>query len=399
MCTTSKLLGQLKVIEEMIASTDAEVINATEGGARVKGTSQMTLKEVMKKYCGKTYRFSDIIAYTSKRESRCDVDSIISELTLATKDLKKVIGVCSSGLKSNRVMSKEVEKNPEAFSKIRKFQEAMASNTRSSTKARELAYANYLLRDSMVKQDMLIVRRSLNVEWDETDIEKVKTRLARNRTVLLGAKEAALKLLPVYKETLGRLQRYQKAHLALENLPDRAGNHFRMELILEELGYCNDAIDEYNIELRTAGESRAVIDRLADCYNKKEQYDRAIACLEKLKKSRNEEKAVEERIEYLKGRIEACLKKANDQIETGEYINAIINARKYLKFYPESEEAKSIIRRGKIIRDEKVKYAQKESAMIHGLEGADETRRKEKEFADLMADSKKSTRPETAMVP
>ena len=48
----------------------------------------------------------------------------------------------------------------------------MAVNTSSSTKARELAYANHLLRDSMVKQDMLIVRRSLNVEWDESDIER-----------------------------------------------------------------------------------------------------------------------------------------------------------------------------------------------------------------------------------
>ena len=56
-CTSSKLLGQLKVLEEMIATTDAEVINATEGGARINGTSQMTLKEVMERYCDRTYGF------------------------------------------------------------------------------------------------------------------------------------------------------------------------------------------------------------------------------------------------------------------------------------------------------------------------------------------------------
>ena len=57
---------------------------------------------------------------------------------------------------------------------------------------------------------------------------------------------------------------------------------------------------------------------------------------------------------------------AKDEIERGDYANAIINARKYLRFFPESEKAKEIVRRGIMIRDEKVRAAQQESAWSMG---------------------------------
>lgn len=80
----------LRHFEKLISQTDRLCINATEGGAGIKGTKVMTLKEAISQYCIKEIDIKGIIDKSRREAEEPDLVSVIMAIKQMRKKLTRV---------------------------------------------------------------------------------------------------------------------------------------------------------------------------------------------------------------------------------------------------------------------------------------------------------------------
>lgn len=77
---------------EMVVRTDdeMEVINATEGGAKIKGTVQMSLKEVIDTYCNQSFEFEQTIRNMPSTFSKDQEKELLNKWDTSVKNLEEL---------------------------------------------------------------------------------------------------------------------------------------------------------------------------------------------------------------------------------------------------------------------------------------------------------------------
>jgi hypothetical protein len=89
--TDEVLYSYLKWLENVVeANNDRLYINATEGGAKIQGTSILTLKETIQKYCINDIGVEEIIKRIIKQDD-IDTTPLLNELEKIEKQLKEII--------------------------------------------------------------------------------------------------------------------------------------------------------------------------------------------------------------------------------------------------------------------------------------------------------------------
>lgn len=102
---------------------DADIIDATEGGAKIKGTRIIPIREVIEKYCNEAIDCRRIVEETEATITSDDCDAIYRYLITASEDLMKIRKLSRKALKS----SSALEKNINAGNRLTQYQNDLKS--------------------------------------------------------------------------------------------------------------------------------------------------------------------------------------------------------------------------------------------------------------------------------
>jgi Flp pilus assembly protein TadD len=183
------------------------VINATEGGARIKGALQYTLREAIEKYAKFNINKKRIKNYSGLVENSDKIiKAVIPLLDYEIDIMKEVAGNAKKGLKTVEEM-KKLNKGKENKEEI---QELLKQNKEHSVKAQEKAQKLPLLGLMIYHESRLIQNKELKVTGKIRHVLKnrddLEIRLNRNKIILTAAKKACEELIGLYKKTKQILQ-------------------------------------------------------------------------------------------------------------------------------------------------------------------------------------------------
>lgn len=186
------------------------IINATEGGVRLKGAEHMTLCSVEDKYCKKTLDKSEIENYFGLAD---DYEDLIDEMIPALKKdictLDQIIDNTTKGLKTATQLKKEGLEEKE-------LNKLLKENAKYSNAAHDAAKKNSLVGVAIFSASRAIHSREMNLEGKKNNIVKDRDallkRIERNELILNKAKDESTKLKKYYQKTLGLLKVYKSTN-------------------------------------------------------------------------------------------------------------------------------------------------------------------------------------------
>jgi hypothetical protein len=87
-----------------------EIVDATEGGARIEGTSLMTLKEVEQKYCDQPVEIKNKLIQKLNNYKFGKLNELVNDLTNKIDELKKITEIAEGGLREiDKLISGEAD--------------------------------------------------------------------------------------------------------------------------------------------------------------------------------------------------------------------------------------------------------------------------------------------------
>lgn len=116
--TDELLFTYLEQFERDIAATSVRVINATEGGARIRGAENMTLAEAIERWCGESIP-ADRLGYQKETVWRDEskLPAVRDELAARLEEVDKLLAVCREMLTLLEKL-KRLLRDPPAFNKL-----------------------------------------------------------------------------------------------------------------------------------------------------------------------------------------------------------------------------------------------------------------------------------------
>jgi hypothetical protein len=108
---TDRAFDQFRTFFELWISQypKREYVNATEGGAFIKGTKLMTLREVIDQYCQKTVDVQSIIREAQQSVQVSDMELVLEKLELRIKDTNAIIAEANRAIKRLKQLEKACE--------------------------------------------------------------------------------------------------------------------------------------------------------------------------------------------------------------------------------------------------------------------------------------------------
>ena len=155
--TSAALLTMLKHFEAKIAASRAEVINATEGGARIYGAGHMSFAEAAELYCREAFPIAGPIAAAAARAPSLDVEGFSREARFARRRAARARGLAHSGIRC-----------------IRRLVTALCENDRETMK-RDVAALDALYGEILSDRDLLCLLQAgmelslMQLRWPDTD--------------------------------------------------------------------------------------------------------------------------------------------------------------------------------------------------------------------------------------
>ena len=138
------------LIEEGIAANpDMCVIDATEGGALVRGTKIMTFAEAISKYCNKDFSIANAIAEAEDLftdEQKIALDKYIDDIPVKIRELSSDLRKSLSNYDEMYLMAKRRNLNKGRLSKILSDNDRLSNRINSSS---ILPYIEYLSQDAI----------------------------------------------------------------------------------------------------------------------------------------------------------------------------------------------------------------------------------------------------------
>jgi hypothetical protein len=291
---------------------DITVINATEGGARIPRTKQMSLSMALSQYATNEIDKSIIANYSGLKDDY--IEDIERAIKLIDKDieiLKNVINESEHGLKYNQELT-DIQNSKCKKSELEKI---MNNNAVHSNKANELADKVPLLKLHIYHASRAIQNRDLKVDGALNHLYEnrndLSTRIKRNRLILEQAAKSSKELIESYTTTKELLEKYLETrdNNLLESIPeyipslDDAEKYFSMgnwarpyldAMILNNQEILNKCIDMRNKKIKEIDEKNVENDMLIEynelVYNARNiglenhDYDRAFELLDEAEK-------------------------------------------------------------------------------------------------------------------
>lgn len=207
--TNYGLLSFITSFENIIkVFPNTNFINATEGGADIKGAKKITLKNVLDKYCKKKISKSHIKPLLSLLDEKQYIKDIEKALDFLKSDIdimKQIIIDADKGIES-------IKTARENFDYKKKLNKALADNEKYSTAAHLGAKKISLVAYSIYNESRKINSKDFMQGRTIEDVTSKKSvfnnRCKRNLLILKSAKQASIDLINLYKDAKFLLSRY-----------------------------------------------------------------------------------------------------------------------------------------------------------------------------------------------
>lgn len=155
--TSAALLTMLKHFEGKIAASPAEVINATEGGAKIYGAKHMSFHEAADEYCRERFPVSGPIAAAAAKAPSLNPEAFAREARFARRRAARARALAHSGIRC-----------------IRRLITALCENARESMR-RDVAALDALYGEILADRELLCLLQAgmelslMQLRWPDTD--------------------------------------------------------------------------------------------------------------------------------------------------------------------------------------------------------------------------------------
>ncbi len=203
--TDDLLFTYLEQFEKDIAGVAARVINATEGGAKIRGTEVLTLREATQRHCRQPI---DPARFAYRKSTKWRDPSRLGATREALKErieeLDGVIEVCDELL----VLLKELRgftNDPPRFNKRLIRVDELRSRIREESRAYQIV--NGVTQLSELRR--FTADRRLSAAETEP-VERAKRQIQRDREFLTGVRDGAIDVKAILSEALERITNAQE---------------------------------------------------------------------------------------------------------------------------------------------------------------------------------------------
>lgn len=211
--TDELLLTYLEQFEKDIAATNRRVINATEGGARIRGAQPMPLSQVIEQFCAAPIdprRFAYRESVQWRDESR--LAAAKAEIDARLGELEEMITLCHELL----VLLPELRglaDDPTRFN--RKLVRIDELRTRVQQNARPYRIVNAATQ--LLELRRFSADRRIGAA-DAPDAERARSQIARDIDFITGVRDGVRQVQPILREAAARLE-YPPFRIAADTNP------------------------------------------------------------------------------------------------------------------------------------------------------------------------------------
>ncbi|MBW2619339.1 MAG: tetratricopeptide repeat protein [Deltaproteobacteria bacterium] len=382
---------QLTHFERLIKDYPARVINATEGGARIEGAEQLSLAEVIERYCTQPCGSSGL---ENPLITDPQGDSLIDEVLPLIKNeaeiMRAVIHHTRPALATNQKMRRLVEKGSQEATATKRYRRLAKENDRHTLATQRAAERIPILVEAIFGA----YKSALGlVPDDEMDAEaRLDLGLTKNKTMLSSTRKAALHLIEAYEKTIDILDRYVTCRDALKKPQTDSDLLAEMAVILEEMGFAAEAGLNLRNALELTPEEPVYWEALGRLALKREKFKEVGECCERLERLPGEEEAARRLRQDLDVVLGGLLAETEDDFLEGNFAFPLLSARKYLGVRPDEAEVKEILNRAVRRRDEKIAQAETQAREFKKAMAGELGR--QKRYVELLEQSKTAGREE-----
>ena len=221
--TNAGLASFITAFERFIKlNPDTPVINATEGGAHIQGTTRMSLDRAMEKYCSDKINKTKAKPLLSNADDAWElIDESIPLLEKEIELLKKLMINSKRGMETADKISK-IKNNSEKQKE--KLISLLYKNDKCSKEAQSIVAKLPLVQLAIYGASRQIQHSKLNVDGSRDNFlsneDDAKIRIKRNKIILKAALDTAKKLKETYTASLNSLRRASKSRDLSELISD-----------------------------------------------------------------------------------------------------------------------------------------------------------------------------------
>lgn len=368
--SSERFITFLQDIERTISQNQRRFINATTSGLSIRGTEEMPLEECIEKYCRQVVN-PEAILNRAKQLEKVDFGSLIKDLEGKIDEIQESLKACLRGLSIIKSIKKKFNRgrlaSPLTGSLLREMEEV-------GGKFRAF-YDSFGWLRLYLSKDLSLIKREeyLRVETGGKNPAEI---LERDQLIFTsacrGLKELRGKIFNLSK----RLKAVESCRVRLESNPAEGRGHYRLAKVFGEIGLHGLAVEEYLKALELGQDPGRVYSELGRCYWHMEELTRARRCFEQAQEKAQDPKSFQKELEEVEERIDQWLKKAESYLQEGNWVNALLYARKVVRENPEWHPAQKIVERAKSLR----------SVKIDQMEAANESERAKREQKRRCAD-------------
>ncbi len=194
------LTTYLEQFEKDIAAVPQRVINATEGGARIRGAEVMTLREVAQRFCARSIdpeRFAE--GEVGPQRDEAPLAAARRELSRRIEELDGVIVLCEELIALLKEL-KGLTKDPARFNKRMARVDELRVKVQQESRAYEIVNAYSQLGELR----RYSADRRTNAQQID-DVERAKRQIARDLDFMRDIRDNAAEIKPVLEEALARM--------------------------------------------------------------------------------------------------------------------------------------------------------------------------------------------------
>ncbi|MEK6799138.1 MAG: 6-hydroxymethylpterin diphosphokinase MptE-like protein [Planctomycetota bacterium] len=196
------LFTYLEQFEKDVAAVDRRIINATEGGARIRGAAAMSLAETVERFCGREIE-PDRFAY---REATCwrndsHLPAALGEVNARRAELEEAEGVCEELLRLLDELSGLIHDPPKFNHTLIRVDELRTRVHHDTRPYRIVNAASQLAEFRRYTAD-----RRINAAAETDGADRARRQIARDVEFITGVRDGAREVKVILSEAADRLR-------------------------------------------------------------------------------------------------------------------------------------------------------------------------------------------------
>jgi len=341
--TIPAMVSYLQSFEKEIENSGRTVINATAEGLRIKGTRQMNLQEVIKEYCRSPHDIQRIIESRGMDE-KADLQGLLERLELKRGELKEQELICKSALKTNKELKRFLHRG---ISKGDRFQELLDKNYRLSSIVQGYCESCPILFNYLAFELYTISSDEYISDPDRKEEDALTVGIKRNHLILKADDKAIKDVLKILDQNIPLIKLLYEYRQIMSDSKEKLGSRV-LEIsakIWEKFNRNDQSVQVYLKALKEEkGKKSLYYLKAAESYQKLEKFHESKKLLQEAHRqgilNQNDLEIALGKMEELRNE---WLRKAKGYEEKGDWINALLYARKIETNYGLIEEIQGMM--------------------------------------------------------